>query len=75
MNYFANSLDSNSRLNKAIICNRMEIAASSLYYQPKLPAKDLELKRQIEAIILEHKLMVIAELPFILGLIKNEFIG
>ena len=72
MNYFASSLESNSKLNKAIICNHMEIANSSLYYQPKLPAKDLELKRQIEAVILEHKAYGYRRIAIHLGVNKKR---
>lgn len=72
MNYFASSLEANSKLNKAIICDRIEIAASSLYYQPKLPTKDLELKRQIEAVILEHKAYGYRRIAIHLGVNKKR---
>lgn len=39
---------------KTAIAREMGIARSSLYYQPKLPAKDLCLKTQIENVWVEH---------------------
>jgi transposase InsO family protein len=53
MNYF---LSSNSvAISKSAVCSKMAIANSSLYYKPKLPAKDLVLKSKIEAVLFEHK--------------------
>ena len=57
MNYFlsSNSASSSAAISKSAVCSKMAISASSLYYKPKLPAKDLELKQQIEAVLCEHK--------------------
>ena len=40
---------------KSAITEQIGISRQNLYYQPRLPAKDLELKNKIEAVILEHK--------------------
>ena len=53
MEYFSSS--NFSRVSKSVICDQMSVSNSSLYYKPKLPTKDLLLKQQIEAVLLEHK--------------------
>jgi len=40
---------------KSAVTAQIGISRQNLYYQPKLPAKDLELKNKIEAVGLEHK--------------------
>ena len=40
---------------KSAVTTQIGISRQNLYYQPKLPAKDLELKNKIEAVGLEHK--------------------
>lgn len=40
---------------KSAVTAQVGISWQNLYYQPQLPAKDFELKNQIEALILEHK--------------------
>ena len=40
---------------KSAITEQIGISRQNLYYQPRLPAKDLELKNKIEAVILGHK--------------------
>ncbi len=40
---------------KSAVTAKVEISRQNLYYQPRLPAKDLELKNKIEAVGLEHK--------------------
>lgn len=42
-------------LGKSAAAEKMSISRQSLYYQPITPAKDLLLKQQIEAVLLEHK--------------------
>ena len=42
-------------LGKSSAAEKMSISRQSLYYQPLLPTKDLALKQQIEAVLLEHK--------------------
>lgn len=39
---------------KSAICDKMLISRASIYYKPKLPAKDLALKKDIESIISQH---------------------
>lgn len=53
MNHFSSS--SLKQVSKSAICDKMSVSSSSIYYQPRLPAKDLLLKQQIEAVLLEHK--------------------
>lgn len=74
MDYF---LSSDSSLNcsapsKFAVCNKMAISASSLYYAPKLPAKDLELKNQIEAVLHEHKAYGYRRIAIHLGINKKR---
>ena len=45
----------NKKVNKTKLAKNLGICRQSLYYKPKLPAKDLELKRQIEEVLKEHK--------------------
>lgn len=40
---------------KSAVTAQVGVSRQNLYYQPQLPAKDFELKNQIEAVILEHK--------------------
>jgi putative transposase len=40
---------------KSAVTAQIGISRQNLYYQPKLPAKDLELRNKIEAVGLEHK--------------------
>ena len=57
MNYFS-SADSSKEspvISKSAACSKISISRTNLYYQPKLPSKDLLLKQQIEAVLLEHK--------------------
>ena len=43
------------KVNKTKLAKNLGIGRSSLYYKPKLPIKDLILKKQIEEILKEHK--------------------
>jgi transposase InsO family protein len=38
-----------------LLTAKVAVSRNSLYYKPKLPAKDLILKKQIEAVLIEHK--------------------
>lgn len=53
MDYFSSS--NRDQISKSVACDKLTISRNSLYYKPKLPAKDLLLKQQIEAILLERK--------------------
>lgn len=57
MKHFSSSADfgRKSVAGKSVVTEQIGISRQNLYYQPKLPAKDLELKNKIEAIGLEHK--------------------
>lgn len=41
--------------NKTLLAKKMNLSRSSLYYRPKLPAKDLKLKTAIEMVLIKHK--------------------
>jgi transposase InsO family protein len=70
MNYFS-STDS-AATSKSVICSKMKISVSSLYYKPRLPAKDLELKNQIEAVLQEHKAYGYRRIAIHLGVNKKR---
>ncbi len=53
MDYFLSS--NMATISKSAACSQISLSRTSLYYKPKLPAKDLLLKQQIEAVLLEHK--------------------
>jgi len=40
---------------KAALAKQLNVSRSSLYYQPKLPEKDLKLKAKIERVMAIHK--------------------
>lgn len=52
MNYFSSL---SLQVGKSAAAEKMSISRTNLYYKPKLPAKDLALKQQIESICLEHR--------------------
>jgi hypothetical protein len=58
--YFLSS--SSAQISKSSTCAKVTASRNSLYYRPKLLAKDLLLKGQIEAVLFEHKSYNIAEL-------------
>ncbi len=70
MNYFSSS--DSVTTSKYAVCSKMAISASSLYYKPKLPAKDLELKKQIEFVLLEHKAYGYRRIAIHLGINKKR---
>ena len=57
MDYLSSTAESGKKaaLSKSVATEKMSISRQSLYYQPITPAKDLALKQQIEAVLLEHK--------------------
>lgn len=57
MDYLSSTAKSGKKptLGKSAAAEKMSISRQSLYYQPVLPTKDLALKQQIEAVLLEHK--------------------
>jgi len=46
---------SGKKVNKTKLAKNLGICRQSLYYKPKLPGKDLKLKKQIEEVLTEHK--------------------
>ena len=52
MDYISSS---SSQISKSAACDKMMISRTNLYYQLKLPAKDLLLKQQIEAVLFKYK--------------------
>jgi putative transposase len=46
---------SNKKVNKTKLAKNLGVCRQSLYYKPKLPAKDLILKKLIEEVLAEHK--------------------
>ncbi len=48
MDYFLSS--NPSQVSKSAACDKMLVSRGSIYYKPKLPAKDLALKSKIEAV-------------------------
>ncbi len=57
MDYFSSHDSSLNRpaISKSAAAEKISVSRQSLYYQPITPAKDLALKQQIEAVLLEHK--------------------
>ncbi len=53
---------------KSAITEQIGISRQNLYYQPRLLAKDLELKNKIEAVILEHKAYGYRRIAIALGI-------
>lgn len=54
-----------TELSKVVLAEKLGVSRSLLYYQPKLPARDEEVKTQIEAVLTEnpeygHKRIAIA---------------
>jgi transposase InsO family protein len=53
MDYFLYS--NQPQVSKSVACDKMLVSRGSIYYKPKLPAKDFALKSKIEAVMNEHK--------------------
>ena len=53
MDYFLSS--NKAAISKSAACSQISLSRTSIYYKPKIPAKDLLLKQQIEAVLLEHR--------------------
>lgn len=70
MDYFSSS--NKAQVSKSAACAQVEISRSCLYYKPKLPAKDLLLKQQIEAVLLEHKSYGHRRIALALGINKKR---
>ena len=70
MDYFLSS--KSAQVSKSATCAKAAISRNSLYYKPKLPAKDLLLKQQIEAVLLEHKSYGHRRIAMALGVNKKR---
>jgi len=63
---------SSLQISKSAVCDKMMISRTNFYYQPKLPAKDLLLKQQIEAVLSEHKAYGHRRIAIALGVNKKR---
>ncbi len=70
MDYFSST--NKAQVSKSAACSQVEVSRNSLYYKPKLPAKDLILKQQIEAVLLEHKSYGHRRIALALGINKKR---
>ena len=70
MNYFSSS--KKAQVSKSVACAKVAVSRNSLYYKPKLPAKDLILKQQIEAVLIEHKSYGHRRVAIALGINKKR---
>jgi transposase InsO family protein len=65
---------SNKKVNKAKLAKNLGVCRQSLYYKPKLPAKDLELKKQIQEVLTEHKAYGHRRIAIHLGINKKRIL-
>jgi len=70
VDYFSSS--SSAQVSKSAACAKAAVSRNSLYYKPKLPQKDLLLKQQIEAVLLEHKSYGHRRIALALGINKKR---
>lgn len=70
MDYFLSS--NKAQASKSATCAKVAVSRNSLYYKPKLPAKDLILKQQIEAVLVEHKSYGHRRIALALGINKKR---
>lgn len=70
VDYFSST--NKAAISKSAACSQVAVSRNSLYYKPKLPAKDLILKQQIEAILLEHKSYGHRRIALALGINKKR---
>ena len=76
MDYFSSSTKAGKKpaLNKSSAAEKVSISRQSLYYQPVLPAKDLELKSRSKLFYLSTKLTATDASPSLSALIPREFV-
>ena len=65
---------SNKKVNKTKLAKNLGVCRQSLYYKPKLPAKDLDLKNQIEEVLGEHKAYGHKRIAIHLGINKKRIL-
>lgn len=70
MDYFSSS--KKAQVSKSVACAKVAVSRNSLYYKPKLPAKDLILKQQIEEVLIEHKSYGHRRVAIALGINKKR---
>jgi putative transposase len=64
--------DDVSVISKSAVAEKMSVSRQSLYYQPRLPAKDLLLKQRIETVLLEHRAYGHRRIALTLGVNKKR---
>ena len=70
MDYFLSS--NKATISKSAACSQISLSRTSIYYKPKIPAKDLLLKQQIEAVLLEHRAYGHRRIALALGVNKKR---
>ena len=70
MDYFLSS--NRQHVSKSAVCSQVSLSRTSIYYKPKIPAKDLLLKQQIEAVLLEHRAYGHRRIALALGVNKKR---
>ena len=70
VDYFLSS--NKAQVSKSAACSQVVVSCSCLYYKLKLPEKDLLLKQQIEAALLEHKSYGHRRIALALGINKKR---
>jgi transposase InsO family protein len=70
VDYFLSS--NKATISKSAACSQISLSRTSIYYKPKIPAKDLLLKQQIEAVLLEHRAYGHRRIALALGVNKKR---
>ena len=70
MDYFLSS--NKATISKSAACSQIAVSRTAIYYKPKIPAKDLLLKQQIEAVLLENKSYGHRRIAIALGINKKR---
>ncbi len=68
----AKSTKNSKKVNKTKLAKNLGVCRQSLYYRPKLPIKDLELKKRIEEVLAEHKAYGHKRIAINLGINKKR---
>lgn len=66
------NIKNGKKVNKTKLAKNLGVCRQSLYYKPKLPIKDLELKKQIEEVLAEHKAYGHKRIAIHLGINKKR---
>jgi putative transposase len=70
VDYFLSS--NKATISKSAACSQISLSRTSIYYKPKIPAKDLLLKQQIEAVLLDHRAYGHRRIALALGVNKKR---